>query len=386
MDIYDIVLSAVGSIFLVFTAHLVLAKKEKRVFTWFLAVIIFARVVQIVIFLCVRYQNAELFAFFYRTFTPLYYVVPAALFLYITRLLERWERFTIKQIVHLVPFFIVAIHFLPIGEPKVAELDVVMSSITKNSQLFILDQTGNFPNVILVVLRSGLIVGYLAAAWCVFVRSKVFKADGWMPVKRWIAVILGFSTSFHLISLLPLFIGGRTNMVPLFVGANCVFLLLLILYLLHKPELLYQYLLVNVKPVNLQQKGQKKQKSVNLKSAELTVAESNAVGGEDLEALMEREQLFLSTNLQIKNLANRLDLPVHQCSAIINNEIGRNFRDWVNTYRVRFFIANYPDKRVVMTIEALAKEAGFKSLSSFYAAFKKETGIMPKQYFSQKGN
>lgn len=37
-----------------------------------------------------------------------------------------------------------------------------------------------------------------------------------------------------------------------------------------------------------------------------------------------------------------------------------------------------------MTIEAIAYESGFKSLTTFYNAFKKETGLMPKAFFLQQ--
>jgi AraC-like DNA-binding protein len=71
---------------------------------------------------------------------------------------------------------------------------------------------------------------------------------------------------------------------------------------------------------------------------------------------------------------------------VINNHIGKNFRDWINSYRITHFLTQYPILADKITIEAIAQEAGFKNQATFYNAFKKEKGIMPRAYFSQELN
>jgi len=99
---------------------------------------------------------------------------------------------------------------------------------------------------------------------------------------------------------------------------------------------------------------------------------------------MENNKPYLMADFQIVDLATAVDIPVHHCSFIVNNHIGKNFRDWINGYRVSHFMEQYPLKSEKMTIEAIAYESGFKSLGTFYNAFKKEARLMPKAYFSQK--
>ncbi|MNV63201.1 transcriptional activator FtrA [compost metagenome] len=96
------------------------------------------------------------------------------------------------------------------------------------------------------------------------------------------------------------------------------------------------------------------------------------------------KQPYLLESFQIVDLAGELNIPVHHCSFVLNNLIGKNFRDWINEYRINSFMEQYPLKAERMTIESVAHECGFKSIATFYNAFKKETGLMPTAYFSRK--
>jgi YesN/AraC family two-component response regulator len=82
------------------------------------------------------------------------------------------------------------------------------------------------------------------------------------------------------------------------------------------------------------------------------------------------------------DLANSFNIPIHKCSALINNYIRKYFRDWINQYRIGYFIQSYPNKSEKLTIDAIVLESGFSSMTTFYRAFKKETGKMPLDYFS----
>ena len=177
---------------------------------------------------------------------------------------------------------------------------------------------------------------------------------------------------------------------------NCLALLVILLYALHKPYIFYGYLLVAVdwakKPatkktetdsslIPLSEENPKRTltavKKINLLDAQLS---DYALA---MKEVMEGEQLYLVHNFQIIDLAAKLNLPIHHCSFVINKHIGKNFRDWINSYRVDHFLKQYPLKSDKITIEAIASEAGFKSLATFYNAFKKETGLMPTTYFTK---
>lgn len=91
---------------------------------------------------------------------------------------------------------------------------------------------------------------------------------------------------------------------------------------------------------------------------------------------------FKKPDLTISDLADMLDTKAHILSRIINDHYQKNFRDFVNTYRVEEFIAlaNTKDYKHY-TFLALAQEVGFNSKSTFNLAFKKATNQNPRDFF-----
>jgi AraC-like DNA-binding protein len=201
------------------------------------------------------------------------------------------------------------------------------------------------------------------------------------------------ATFFGLVSILPfvfesLNLPGASN--PWFILIKCGVLLFVIGFLLQQPRLLYGFLFVDAQWKTGDADNLKIGQIINNASPVPVSPKSNLLPAqattytEAMIKLMKDEKLFLTTDFQISHLAQKLDIPVHQCSYLINNVIGKNFRDWINAHRIDYFISNYPGAVDKMTIEAIASQSGFKSMATFYNAFKKETGLMPKTYFLEQ--
>ena len=73
-------------------------------------------------------------------------------------------------------------------------------------------------------------------------------------------------------------------------------------------------------------------------------------------------------------------LPLH-LSQVINQSMGKNFADFVNSYRVEEFKAKSKttDIRKYKNV-SIAEACGFRSKSTFYTAFKKHTGETPSEF------
>lgn len=104
---------------------------------------------------------------------------------------------------------------------------------------------------------------------------------------------------------------------------------------------------------------------------------------------MESEKLFINNALKLQDIAKRLDISSHHLSQLINEKLGQNFFDFINTYRIeeaKKLLAD-PQKRH-FTILSLALEVGFNNKASFNSAFKKYTGMTPSQFrdFSVKAD
>lgn len=102
-----------------------------------------------------------------------------------------------------------------------------------------------------------------------------------------------------------------------------------------------------------------------------------------LHKLMTQEQIYLNPELSLPELAAKMNTSVHSLSKTINAGYSKNFRDFVNHYRVKDFIERAQDEKYMnQTYLAIALAVGFNSKSSFNRSFKKVTNKSPREYFS----
>ncbi|MEO1653285.1 MAG: helix-turn-helix domain-containing protein [Bacteroidota bacterium] len=99
------------------------------------------------------------------------------------------------------------------------------------------------------------------------------------------------------------------------------------------------------------------------------------------------EKPFLNPDLTLSILAESLRISPNHLSQVLNERFQSNFFDFINRHRVeevkaRLRSGNYAH----YTLLALAQDCGFKSKSSFNAAFKKFTQLTPSQFKAQLSN
>ena len=99
---------------------------------------------------------------------------------------------------------------------------------------------------------------------------------------------------------------------------------------------------------------------------------------------MEKEKPYLSPTLTVDDLARKLNVPVKQLSQSIHVCLNQNFYDLVNAKRIEEATLQIKGKKYQnQTLLALAFDVGFSTKSVFNAAFKKHTGMIPKEYRRQ---
>ncbi|MEO9894271.1 helix-turn-helix domain-containing protein [Aurantibacter sp.] len=115
---------------------------------------------------------------------------------------------------------------------------------------------------------------------------------------------------------------------------------------------------------------------------------SNLLSNEDanhflifLKDYISANKSFLNPTISLRELAAELELHPNKLSWLLNDKIGQNFNDFVNTYRLEYFkeISVNPDNKNI-TLLGLAYDSGFNSKTVFNTFFKKETGMTPKQW------
>ncbi|MFQ5569964.1 MAG: helix-turn-helix domain-containing protein [Rhodothermales bacterium] len=100
-----------------------------------------------------------------------------------------------------------------------------------------------------------------------------------------------------------------------------------------------------------------------------------------LHRAMNEDQVFRQSRLTLQTLADHLEMSPNHLSQIINERLGKNFFDLVNTYRVEEAKKQLLDPTSEhLTILAIAYEVGFNSKSAFNAAFRKHTHMTPTQF------
>ncbi|NML23570.1 helix-turn-helix domain-containing protein [Pseudoflavitalea sp. G-6-1-2] len=106
---------------------------------------------------------------------------------------------------------------------------------------------------------------------------------------------------------------------------------------------------------------------------------------EQIDHHIRSKQLFRNKKISLTVLSAELGISKHRLSSLINNHYHQSFSDYINVCRINCIkeqLSNADTLRKY-TIEMLAHDAGFSSRSAFYNAFKKETGISPKEYLQQ---
>lgn len=102
---------------------------------------------------------------------------------------------------------------------------------------------------------------------------------------------------------------------------------------------------------------------------------------EKLKNYMDMERPFLNPDLNLPQLAKDLDIPSHQLSQVINKNIGLNFFDFINSYRVEEIKSKIADPEYnKLSMLGIAFESGFNSKSAFNRVFKNLCGETPSQY------
>ena len=194
---------------------------------------------------------------------------------------------------------------------------------------------------------------------------------------RWL-LVLCFSMLIPALPILALIITGNFPLAfsSIMIGIP-VFVTIVLALILIKPELFqkfpHQMLIVE----SSEQKGQKYENS-NLQELQ----KGRYV--KKLITYVETHQPFHEPELTLAQLAEKVHIPAHHLSQVINEKLNCNFLDFINGYRIEDAKEKLVDNAYShYTVIAIAYEVGFNSKTAFYSAFKKQTGTTPSSYRKQ---
>lgn len=103
--------------------------------------------------------------------------------------------------------------------------------------------------------------------------------------------------------------------------------------------------------------------------------------GKRIEEILSKEEIFTNPLMNVSRLAKHLRVPAYLVSLAVNDYFERSFPEMLNAIRIqRAELLLIDPKKSHYTIEAIAYESGFSTLSAFYSAFKRANRKTPVEY------
>lgn len=103
-----------------------------------------------------------------------------------------------------------------------------------------------------------------------------------------------------------------------------------------------------------------------------------------IKQAFENERLHRDPDLTIDRLAESIKSQGYLVSLVINEKFQKSFPELVNSYRIEDAKTMLVSKEANhLSIESIAYDSGFNSISSFYSSFKKNCNTTPAEYRKQ---
>jgi len=322
----------------------------------------------------------------YKSTGPLNFLTPVLSYFYLRGVLYNEKRFSFKDLPHFLPFLFFAISYIPFYILPTVEKAAIVKEISSNLNLALRQNLGLVPERFTYMAVPIQTVFYLVLQWQLI--SKYKKKNKLIEVQNQIKEVIKwlriFTTagSFFVIGTVLLIIGSLGS--PTFFNTPAALIipgtalsasfLLISCYLLIHPSTLLGLPFIKYKEVE----SEFIEKQIN-RIAFIKEDYSKEIKTIDDYFILEKK--YINPDLNLSTFSVEVKIPARDLSYILRNHYGCGFNDFINQFRIEYitnkmninFLNNY-------TIEALSKEAGFTTKSTFYRAFKKIHQLSPLEY------
>jgi AraC-like DNA-binding protein len=341
------------------------------------------------------------FAIFYNHFSPFFLLAGPFLYFYVRGTLKDRQGLNREDALHFIPAIIHFISILPYCISSFSYKETVAKIIIENIDYLkkikvnlFFDSEFNF------IFRLLLLSFYLIYAIILLRKFKKNKKKfqniprkQFNIIHRWLALLLS------LVSILTLnyvvlcyyflyFEESQFRQIVIIINSTTgISFVILAFGVLFFPEILYGLPNSNiVKSKNNtkinKRKTSKKDANKNQKLEE--EEDPFLVLSERIQDYFDAEKPYLNQNFSLAQIALKMDVPQNHVLYCINSIFKTKFSHLKTKLRVeqtKIFLEKSIHTNI--TIDGIAQLAGFSSRSSFYVAFKEETGITPSDYLKK---
>ena len=355
----------ISSVFSALFFFLLLSKTKKEYEHWFLAVI----------FLLITINSLYVFQFYHNDdfyyvpfFSELNYAIPmlygTLLWFYIKAITDAQYRFQAKELWHFAPFII---FFLILISPLIFNIELIKANHV------------GYPLIKIIINPL-----YLVAAFLHYRNYKnSIKQQLSFDVKakmQWVNWILFGAVILWLVALIGFLYNSWTAseltlLYDYYVLSFLAIYLFTLAYLAFTRTDLFYNKIQELKPHKIS--------AIDLiEQVDQNNSDDNDDGLlEKLKSIMGEQKPYLDPYLNINKLAEVTGIPQYKISKLLNNNLGLNFYDFINGYRiedVKFKLKSGQADNY--SILGIATDSGFNSKASFNRVFKKMTGQTPSQF------
>lgn len=305
----------------------------------------------------------------FRLDSPFHYLLGPAIYFYTYTILNPKFKYRTIHLLHLLPFLLNFIELLPF---------YLSSRETKVANYLVFLNKGSVIMPFHYLMKTFLFSIYFFAQFFLLKKYRLVeliqnKTNSylfyWFIIYMSSQFILIAGIYLDLITGLKLFADPyRFSMLMM-----TFFHFSVIIGLLLFPELLYGTLAIDSAVTE------------KYRRSKLTDADKNQILNLLYGFIMREDKPYLNEKITLAEVSKLLNVGPHQISQVINEKTNFNFNDFINCYRIEeskklLISASHSN----LTIDAIAQKAGFNSKSAFYRAFKKNSGITPKEFIEAR--
>ena len=384
----------VGSIFCALvTIYLLLFSENalRSYANYLLAAFFILQIWCLIIYISIHYGWIVNVPYLFKITAPVNFILPPLTYLYVRSILYNEKKFSAIEAWHFLPFLLFLINYAPFYLLPISEKTVIVKAIMKDITLSYKYQTGIVPESVFYFFRILQSLVYLTFQWQLIINFKKENANSTIQTQiknvfQWLKIFTWTSTLF-LIALITLsllaildnaiFANGWMQRIPDFLFSSTFFVIST--YLLTHQSVLLGFPFIKYKEIDSSLLYNQTDKLAFI--VEDYSKEINA-----LDQYFIEKQPFLKKGLNISEVAVGTGIPAKELSFIINQHFQKRFNEFVNEYRIQYIIKKLDTGYLTdYTLNTLSSEAGFKSQTTFIAAFRKIKDCTPSEYL-QKTN